>query len=503
MRRILCLLVALCMVMGMAVSVTAENDLPYVELDWYVLESPLPGNQEVFDAINEYLIEKINAKINFHFIDATEYSQKMVPILTTGTGYDIVNVNGQLNFVEWAKKGAFAPMDELLEYAPKTAELVGEDFFEAMKIDGSIYAIPSVKDSVQMYSARFNKTLLDEIGVEIPETITDYRSIIPLLEEAYEARDAVYPELKEQGIPITRNYPEIDKWVQFEKLNSLIGVNVAGVPGMSEYAEDGSEVFSIYQTEEYRDMCRTIGRLRTAGVYYNQGDVWYFDPDRVFTQYYALFDIGSGWVECAQYADDPLQKRFESAMVPYEFNVATTNYLHQAANAINAKSPNKERAMMALELINTDEFVATALRFGIEGTHWTLNEDGTINTEGTLNQNNDNHFYWYGAQFGALIYSKVPASKGSPEFMEKLQAANEKGMPGNMGFIFDPTPVQNEIAACSAVIDEYNVNLRFGKLEEADIEGELEAFSAKLDAAGIAVVVEEAQRQLDAFRAGK
>ena len=72
-----------------------------------------------------------------------------------------------------------------------------------------------------------------------------------------------------------------------------------------------------------------------------------------------------------------------------------------------------------------------------------------------------------------------------------------------MGFIFDPTPVQNEIAACSAVIDEYNVNLRFGKLEEADIEGELEAFSAKLDAAGIAVVVEEAQRQLDAFRAGK
>jgi putative aldouronate transport system substrate-binding protein len=72
-----------------------------------------------------------------------------------------------------------------------------------------------------------------------------------------------------------------------------------------------------------------------------------------------------------------------------------------------------------------------------------------------------------------------------------------------MGFIFDPTPVQNEIAACSAVIDEYNVNLRFGKLDEADIEGELEAFSKKLDDAGIAVVVEEAQRQLDAFRADK
>ena len=503
MRRILCLLLALCMMMGIAVSVSAESDLPYVELDWYVLENAMPGNEQVFAAINDYLVEKINAKINFHFITASEYGSKMTPILTTGTGYDIVNVNGQLSFVDWANKGAFAPMDELLEYAPKTAEMVGEDFFDAMKIGGHIYAIPSVKDSVQMYSARFNKTLFDAVGVDIPEEITDYRSIVPYLEEVYEARDVLYPELKEQGVPITRTYPEIGKWAQFEQLNSLIGVNVAGVPGMSEYAEDGSEVFSIYQTEEYRDMCMTIGRLRTAGVYYNQGDVWYFDPDRVFTQYYALFDIGSGWVECAQYSDDPLQKRFESAMVPFEFNVATTNYLHQAANAINAKSENKERAMMALELINTDEFVATALRFGLEGTHWTLNEDGTLNTEGTLNQNNDNHFYWYGAQFGALIYSKVPASKGSPEFMAKLQEANAKGMPGNMGFIFDPTPVQNEIAACSAIIDEYNTNLRFGKIDESEIEGELQAFSDKLDAAGIAKVVEEAQRQLDEFRAAK
>jgi len=258
-------------------------------------------------------------------------------------------------------------------------------------------------------------------------------------------------------------------------------------------------VFSIYQTEEYKEMCRIIGKMRTDGVLYNQGDVWYFDSDQVFKPYYVLNDIGSGWVECAQYQDDPLQKRWETTFVPFKDNVAMTSYLHQAANAISASCENPEKAMQALELINTDEFVATALRFGLEGTHWTLNEDGTLNTEGTLNENNDNNFYWYGAQFGAIVKSKVPASKGTAQFMEKLDAANAKALPGNMGFIFDPTPVQNEVAACSAKIDEFNTNLKFGKIDESEVEAELQAFSDALDAAGIAKVVEECQRQLDAF----
>lgn len=498
MRKILSLVMALCMLLGMT---SAVAETAPVELDWYILEGSAPGNQMVWDAINEYLTEKINVKINFHYILADEYNQKMTPMLMSGQKMDIVNVNGQLNYVEWAKKGAFVAMDDLLQYAPETAALVGEDFFNAMRIDGKIYAIPSVKDSVQMYSARFNKTLCEELGVEIPTEINGYKDLVPFLYEAYEARNAneKYAELKDLGVPITRCYPDFEKWVQFEKINSLLGTNVAGIPGIAAAAADGSEVFSIYQTEEYKEMCRTIGAMRTAGVLYNQGDVWYFDGDKVFSPNYVLNDIGSGWVECAQYQDDPLQKRWETAFVPFQDNVAMTSYLHQAANAISASSEHPVEAMKALELINTDEFVATALRFGLEGTHWTLNEDGTLNTEGTLNENNDNNFYWYGAQFGAIVKSKVPASKGTAQFMEKLDAANAKALPGNMGFIFDPTPVQNEVAACSAVIDEFNVNLKFGKLEESEIEGELQAFSDKLDASGIAKVVEECQKQLDAF----
>ena len=499
MRKILSLVLALAMLLGMCSFASADET---VTLEWYVLEGPAPGNEMVWAAINDYMVEKIGVKINFHYINADEYTAKMNPMMMNGTkGIDIVNVNGQLPYVEWAKKGAFVAMDDLLQYAPKTAELVGEDFFNAMRIDGKIYAIPSVKDSVQMYSARFNQTMNDALGLTVPTEINGYKDMVAYLYDAKAARDAnpEYAWLSEQGVPVTRCYADFEKYIQFEKINSLLGTNVAGIEGIAAAAADGSEVFSIYQTAEYAEMCKTIMQMRLDGILYN-GDVWYYDSDQFFKPYYVLNDIGSGWVEAGINADDPVQKRWTTAFVPFQDNVAMTSYLHQAANAITVSCQHPEKAMQALELINTDPFVATALRFGLEGTHWTLNEDGTLNTEGTLNANNDNNFYWYGAQFGAIVYSKVPASKGTAQFMDKLAVANAKAKAGNMGFIFDPTPVQNEVAACSAKIDEFNTNLKFGKHETMeDVNAALAAFSAALDEAGIAKVVAECQAQLNAF----
>ena len=498
MRKILSLVMALCMLICMTPAVAEAAP---VELEWYVREGSAPSNQMVWDAINEYLIEKINVKINFHYVQTDEYGQKMQPMVMSGQKMDIINVNDALPYVEWTKKGAFMPMDDLLQYAPETVALVGEDFFNAMKIDGKIYAIPSVKDSVQMYSARFNKTLNEELGLTIPTEINGYKDLVSYLYEAKAARDAKYPELSEMGVPITRCYPDIEKWVQFEKINSLLGVNVAGIEGMTEYAADGSEVFSIFQSEEYKNMCRTLGQMRLDGLLYD-GDVWYYDSDQVFKPNYVLNDIGSGWVEAGINADDPVQKRWETAFVPFKDNVAMTSYLHLAANAISATCEHPVEAMKALELINTDEFIATAIRFGLEGVHYTENEDGTLFTDdpSLLNYNNDNNFYWYGAQFGALVKAKVPASKGSAQFMDKLAEANAKAKAGQMGFIFDPTPVQNELAACSAKIDEYNTNLKFGKLGSMEeINASLEAFDKALEEAGIDKVVAECQAQLNAF----
>ena len=69
MRKILSLVMALAMLCGMFTFASADE---VVTLEWYVLEGPAPGNQMVWDAINEYMVEKIGVKINFHYINTMQ-----------------------------------------------------------------------------------------------------------------------------------------------------------------------------------------------------------------------------------------------------------------------------------------------------------------------------------------------------------------------------------------------------------------------------------------------
>ena len=115
--RILSVLLALVMLLGLTPAMADEP----VTLDWYVATNVSPDSQTVFDAINAYLLEKINAKIEFHWIDSSEYSSKVGPMILSGQKMDIINCNSGIGYVDYVKKDAFVPIEELLtEYAPET-----------------------------------------------------------------------------------------------------------------------------------------------------------------------------------------------------------------------------------------------------------------------------------------------------------------------------------------------------------------------------------------------
>ena len=52
-------------------------DLPYVEIDWYVGAQPQMDQQTVNDKLNEYLLEKLNMKVNFMFMSSGDWVSKM------------------------------------------------------------------------------------------------------------------------------------------------------------------------------------------------------------------------------------------------------------------------------------------------------------------------------------------------------------------------------------------------------------------------------------------
>ena len=184
-NRILSLVCAFMLLVGCGAALAEGQKLEPVTLEWYVAEDSQPDNAAVFDTLNAYFQEKINTTVNFHFIPYSEYADKVGTILMSGQDVDIVNANGAVGYVDYVNKDSFVAIEDLLkDYAPNTYALIPEGLWDAMKINGHIYGIPSYKDSVQMYSVMINKTMADDCGIELPETVKDYRDMVPILREA-------------------------------------------------------------------------------------------------------------------------------------------------------------------------------------------------------------------------------------------------------------------------------------------------------------------------------
>ncbi len=215
-NRILSLVCALMLLLGCIPALAGAEALEPVTLEWYVATDQLPDNAAVFDALNAYFQEKINATVNFHFIAPSEYSDKVSPILMSGQEMDIINANSGIGYVDYVKKDSFLAIEDLLtEYAPQTYAMIPEGLWEAMKVDGHIYGIPSYKDSVQMYSVMINETLANELGLELPATVRNYQDMVPILREAFAKRNELHPEYvlsETEYVPMTRFFPDLDHW---------------------------------------------------------------------------------------------------------------------------------------------------------------------------------------------------------------------------------------------------------------------------------------------------
>jgi putative aldouronate transport system substrate-binding protein len=167
-------------------------------------------------------------------------------------------------------------------------------------------------------------------------------------------------------------------------------------------------------------------------------------------------------------------------------------------NAINAATPHVELALKYQELVNTNRQYRDILRYGVEGVHFNYLEDGTVmRTE----LGRTNYSPWPFSQ-GSYALSSVEAMEGvevNPRMWEVIFAGYKDVVASNaIGFSFDITPVEVEIAAVQPIVDKYWAGLATGISDPAV---EVPKMIAEMEAAGLRDVQAEAQKQFDAFLA--
>lgn len=458
---------------------------PY-QIDWYFMGGSEPsGLKEVEDAIGAYLKDKINATVKLNILDWGTYQDKVGAMIMAGQKFDICfTANWWLNYVKNAQDGAFVELDQYLgnELKPTWEALtakMGADFLNGSRINGKQYGIPSAKEAARHWGFVYNKDLADKYGFDM-STVKTFNDLEPMLKVIKEKEPAtVIPLFKDNN-----NNLGFINWGgnNWNALNpTSIGVFVNG------------KWINQFETPEYKEAYDLIRDWYLKG--YLQKDVATAKDGptvRTSGSFFAFsVNLKPGYADEQQ----PTITGAKIAQIDVTPPVITNNETMGALEAISKSSKDPQRAALFLNLVNTDPTLINLIAYGIENKHYKKVSDQVIETIPDSGYSPDN-IWKYGNQ--NLLYT---TTSEDPNKYKNFEDYNKKATPvEELGFIFDNTPVMNEVAACDGIVNEYNEVLKVGAIDPAV---KLPEFINKLKAAGSDKILEEMNKQWEAYKASK
>ena len=480
------LIIGACAVISDNKTAENENMEDVVELTWYQLGEKQKDTDMVLEKVNDYLVEKIGVKLDIINAEGADYAQKMQVVINTGSKWDLCfSSSWTTDYIQNANKGAFLALDDLIQNT-EMYERIDSRFWEAAKIRGKIYGVPSEKELGNMPMWVFTKEYIDKY--EIPyEELHTLEDLEPWLKVIWENEPDVVP------LYITKDYTAP---TYMDLIVDPIGI---------EYNDETLTVKNVFETEQMR------ATLHTMRKYYEMG---YINKD------------------AATVSDDKTQKRFvtkgdgqpyaeliwgkelgyEVVVSPIMETSITNTSARGALTVVNAQSAHPDKAVELLNLINTDVYLRNLLNYGIEGVHWekvAVSEEEAKRAEGKpyiydrkvrLLKDAFRDYsvaYWVqGGLFNTYVLENEPIDKWAT-FKEFNDASEEAP---SFGFDFNPEPVSTQVAGFRNILDEFGKALYTGSV---DPDQYLPKLQEKLDDAGIEKVINEMQKQVDLWKEGR
>lgn len=437
-----------------------------VTLDYWTIGAE-PGDLTlVNDAINEYTREEIGVEVNFHYSDWGAYGDQLTKMLNTQEKFDIAFGAGVADYATHAQNGLFADLSDALNGPAKDLyDYVPAELWTAMTLtDGSVYGVPAYKDSSMTQYLIFDKAMLEELDFA-KEDFDSIASLEPLLIAYKEANPDRYPLMMNQG--------GID--AMLSSYEPIVGRIVAKF--------GTTEAVNLYAAEEVVDLFKLIREWNLAG---------YINPDaNTLTEPVLEAQIFAAQGFPGADANWSGNQGFEVVSNPFFGPIYTNQSVQGSFTVVSAASANVEKAVEYLMLQNIDPVVRNLVAFGIEDTHYKKTGDTTIERLDASERYNV-PAYSQGTFFTMYTIDPNPADQWT---LVKEQNEEAEGSP-LLGFVFDPTPVEGQIAALSNISTKYHGTLMTGS---ADVDETLTKMYAEQETAGIEELITEVQSQIDAW----
>ncbi len=461
---------------------------------------------KVMEEVNAYLKDKLNVTLEPIWGSWSDLEQNISLSLQGGDDVDIYfTCSWSSNeYNKFARDGYWVRLDNegnnLIEkYASDLWGMLPEVLREGAAIEGAdgfgVYAVPGYKDIATQNCWDINVPLLEKYGYTVEDIKnTDYYGFGEILKKVKEGEgEDFYPLLVEGAV--------LERMVT----NSIIVTGDSGTGNFMSYYLDpndvskpgslGIKIENKYATDEFLKFAEKTREYFKAG---------YIDPAcanagqandiRTQKQLSGQYLIGTQSYSLGYELQATGERKFEVAMVPCTDAYVDTTSSQGAMMAISTVSKNPERAMMFLNLLNTDPKLMTMLNYGIEGIHYNL-VDGLVDFTDERGQ----YQPWTNGMGNVTILTPTVAQ--GADFWDGFKAyyGEAKEIP-LLGYSYNSENMQTQMGNVANVVEEYMLPLCTGAVEPAE---KLPEFLQKLEQAGINEVLNDANAQLDAFMKAK
>jgi putative aldouronate transport system substrate-binding protein len=439
---------------------------------WSMPGTPIKDLKSVNNTLNKYLVKKYNLKLDLRVIDWGEYGQKMNAQVNAGDPFDLIfAAPWSFSYVTNARKGAYLDLTKYLNgEVKKLKNELSSIFWKGATIDNKIYGVPSQGSAASTDSFIFNKALVDKYKIPYKE-ITTYAKLEPYLKMIKE-KEGITPWY----VPNSFLNP-----TNFDTLSDSLGIELDG---------DTTKITTYYRTKAYLDKLKDMRKFNQEGYIPKDASMRSLtdikDKDWFVTCGMAFGPVVSG----LQTAKDQLGK--DVVYTPMTDFVVKNSSTTGSITAVGANTTHPKEAVKMLEVVNTDPYVANMLAYGIKGKHYKMTGKTAIDFL-PEHKNYIQNKYMLG---NSLLFYTMP---GEPtDLVAKTKAANAKTPESPaLGFNFDSSKYNRQIASMNNVFGEYNQLINTGSV---DVDSTMKKMDAKLKAAGIDDVIKGMQQQYDTWR---
>jgi len=460
----------------------AVEDLPFVDLSFFMVGEPSTEWNGIQNAINEKLLEDINASVEFSWISWGEREMRYPLILAAGEPIDLILTGAWLQFNMEASNGSFLDITDLAPiYMPNYfAEIAADPIAMSMASPGGrMFGIPTPNVHWQPMGYIIRGDIADEVGFDRPiENVYDYIDFMRLVAQ-------YRPDLWTGDWSATTNDGFLAMWSREQGYHYF-----PAWPPITMDVRGEGRIVSVLDIDGMLEFFQLTRQLAHEGLW-SMNVLSEPAANRLMegtsaSRHHNVSSWVSGYIAFPEW-----DLRWYPVGAPYTVRSRPM----QDGTAIPANAPNPERALMLLDLFHMNEDYFRLLAYGIEGVHYEITGAGQLRALMP-----EVHAPNSGPCMAFRRQEWLIPTEGAPANLDEVNAMLEA-----MGY---NTPFSNflpyfdnvvaERAAVVAIWHEQIGPLAYGLVE--DVEGAFNRLRSDLETAGLYVILDEVLRQFEIFR---